>query len=81
MFATGMCSLKWSLTDTVSLGTLHIYLRSGDLVVMLCNPFVRTMELGSVIVNPSLVKSIRKMGISSSMFLFGHVGLAYCNIP
>ena len=32
------------------IGILHIYLRSGELVVMLHMPFVRTMKLGSMII-------------------------------
>ena len=38
------------------IATLHIYIRSGGLAVTLCSPFVTTMELGSVTVNPLLVR-------------------------
>ena len=47
----------------------YINVRSGGLVITLCNPVIRTMEQGSVTINPSLVRLVATLHI---YFKMGH---------
>ena len=54
---------------------LHIYVRNGSLAAMLHNPFLRTMELGSVTINCQLVRYMHNTSTSHLHIYLRSAGL------